>query len=74
MCDCLKQTNAVLHEQKPNHTISATMPWRKGDISKVIILAPRDIYAPKGTARDPISIIANYCPFCGEKYPEKENS
>ena len=72
MCDCLVETNKALHEQYPHHSISSTMPWKKGQISKAIILAERSQFAPKGTSSKPLTIIPNYCPFCGEEYKDQQ--
>lgn len=71
MCDCASQTQKAITEKFPNFDLNMTLPWKAGDVARIIILAERSQFAPKGTAHKPVKIIASFCPFCGEKYPEE---
>lgn len=69
MCDCMKGFNAVLAEK--NGRIVKTL-YRRG---RVLFAAPTILVEkiePRG--KRPPMALPSYCPFCGEKYPDRGNA
>lgn len=65
MCDCIKETNESLKEVDSNSQLSLAMSIKVGIPDRVIISTYKiDRQKKKG----PITLVASYCPFCGEKY------
>ncbi|MGE4529573.1 MAG: hypothetical protein AB7D00_14510 [Rhodospirillaceae bacterium] len=63
MCNCIDESNKLLSEQ--NATLSHTFI---GPRRVIIATLKKD---DKKRGRPPV-LAANFCPFCGEKYPEME--
>jgi hypothetical protein len=66
MCDCVEKMNELLKEK--NGKIAQGFQYSKGGLT----LLPTFVSTEKIESRKkaPPTVVANYCPFCGEKYPE----
>ena len=67
MCDCIK----LFNEQLASRNTRIKIPISFG-ANKISSLPPM-IVTEKVDERSrmkPVSLLASYCPFCGEKYPE----
>jgi hypothetical protein len=74
MCNCIEKTNKSLKEHPEwNTTLDIPFTWdKKGALSadKVTISTMK---ADDRNRQKPIRLFASYCPFCGEKYKEKDD-
>ena len=66
MCNCIKITNDGLRE-KYNSYVNTTISLTGGP-QMVVLATEKDDTTKRGK---PITLVATYCPFCGEKYPEE---
>lgn len=67
MCDCIQ----TIHDKFPEHSVNATMAFRTGEVSRPMIdLLRKDNWKRESRRNKPGFIVASYCPWCGEKYPE----
>jgi hypothetical protein len=66
MCDCIHKTNQSDLAKKYHTRLCYTIPLEPGVVPKVIIGTETTFDAPKRTKA--ITLMASYCPFCGEKY------
>lgn len=65
MCDCLSDLNAKL---KPDEQcVDATM-FGVGKATTMLIRT--DKWVHESRRNKPTRVIASFCPFCGEKYPQ----
>lgn len=65
MCGCIAKIDADL---KPSgQCLDATM---FGERKATIMLIRTDKWKHENRRSKPTRMIANFCPFCGEKYPE----
>ena len=67
MCDCIEIINRQLEERGHNTELDITFSITDENEPARVVIAT-SVKTPKRGAR-PTSIRANYCPFCGEKYP-----
>jgi hypothetical protein len=65
MCDCINRTNKRFAEHKLN-TKLAPAYFPSGRV-RLVVATCKVNEKEKGKA---MNMIATYCPFCGEKYPE----
>lgn len=63
-CNCIAETNAMLAEY---NTVLVTTMFRKPD---AVAVATDRISTARGAKKAAI-FIASFCPFCGERYPER---
>jgi hypothetical protein len=67
MCECIERINPLL---KPYNTQLELVLFFDGTPIRPVIGVEKVDSKVRGK---PTGIIAKYCPFCGEKYPEKVN-
>ncbi len=67
MCDCLELTNKTLADQGFNTFVDHTLPFFGGVAQAVLHTSKID----ENKRGKPMTMIASYCPFCGEKYPKE---
>jgi len=66
MCDCIKQACKLLASR---HTeVVITIPLVRGAVSRMLIATQKTHDAPRRTK--PVSLVATFCPVCGEKYAD----
>jgi hypothetical protein len=71
MCNCIKLTQDKGELVKKHHTrICVTIPFDPSEVSRVVLKTEKTFDAPRGTKA--VTLIASYCPFCGEKYQDLE--
>jgi hypothetical protein len=63
-CKCIDEVDKLLKEQHAQLTISFGVP---DFMCRTIIATERT--TPRAKIK---TLIANYCPFCGKKYPESD--
>jgi F0F1-type ATP synthase delta subunit len=66
MCECIKKLNSLLEEKQIKASVITAIPLTGNMPEKVIIPLMKDI---KAKTKLP-TIVATYCPMCGEKYSE----
>ena len=65
MCNCIRMINEKL---APDHTLNVTMAFRAGEAERPIIgLIRRDAWKLETRRGRVSSMLASFCPFCGEK-------
>jgi hypothetical protein len=76
MCDCIKSIDDALIEKGVASRVEPVDFW-DGKPSRVAVrtYVPEELQPRAKTGRvlrreRPITLIADFCPFCGEKYPE----
>lgn len=68
MCNCIEDIDAKL---APEHCLDATLNFRPGEVRIALIgLIRRDNYTRESRRGKARTMFANYCPWCGEKYPD----
>lgn len=67
MCGCIEKIDADL---APEHCLDATLNLLGGAQRPMIGLIRRDKYEIEKRRGKPRFVIASFCPWCGEKYPE----
>lgn len=71
MCNCIETVNAKL---APEHRLDATLAIMPGQVAKPLIGLRRCDRGSLETRRNkPSFMVPTFCPFCGEKYPERSN-
>lgn len=62
MCGCIE-------------TITADLKSKNGELLTTLFGTPRIIISPGkvGRGKKPPYLLASYCPFCGEQYPQAED-
>lgn len=70
MCDCIEKSYKGELPEKYHTQLSTTLPIKKGIVARVILKTELTWNAPKRTK--PISVIAAFCPICGEAYKDAE--
>lgn len=66
-CACIAEVNKVLYER--NAVLHTTLPLSLGAVPRTLIAT--EVVTPRRRQRaQPSRLVANYCPFCGKKYPE----
>jgi hypothetical protein len=68
MCDCIEKTNQSDLHKKYHTRLCYTVPLEQGVVPRVIVKTETTFDAPKRTKA--ISLMASFCPFCGEKYQD----
>jgi len=66
MCDCIKEIGEQLKSMNNNTKLQICMFW-DGKPSRAMIATKKVESKLHGK---PNNIVASYCPFCGEKYPD----
>jgi len=71
MCDCIGQTDHLL--AGTNTALDVQLLWRP--MRKMMDLRTRIVTMKRnpqlrGAKHKPLRLVATYCPFCGERYPE----
>lgn len=66
MCDC----NTKMNEQLAAHNTILDTPWYPPELQGVTFV--RTDKLETGKRGKPISVLATFCPFCGEKYAKAE--
>lgn len=64
MCDCIRTTNESLRA-KYNTELVTTISFVEGQPSRVAVGTEKADSSIRGK---PITLVATFCPFCGEKY------
>jgi hypothetical protein len=76
MCDCIKRVDTALVEKGVTSRIAPVLFWDgKPARAAVQTYVPDELQkrAPSGRVvrrEKPITLVADFCPWCGEKYPE----
>jgi len=73
MCDCVKKTNEVL-ESRNLQIEEAILVGDNSLDTRIPIHTEFVNESKKKRGQKAISIMANYCPFCGEKFPSLNSS
>jgi hypothetical protein len=73
MCECVKKTNEVL-ESKNLQIEEAILVGENSLETRIPIHTEFVSESKKKRGQKAISIMANYCPFCGEKFPSLKSS
>lgn len=69
MCDCMKQLNE--HFAQTGLQLAQTLTLKDGLLPNARI--ELEMIDQKGRKRSvKPDVLASYCPFCGEKYPERK--
>jgi len=66
MCDCIRMTNEALQDRG----LELDVMWFISNPIKTVIPV-YTLLKEKRRGQKAIKISANFCPFCGEKYPTK---
>lgn len=69
MCECVKNVNEMLAERNTRLKEALVMRPVKG--KDYLFIETEQIETGRGKAKA-TSMFASFCPFCGEKHPEKE--
>ena len=65
MCDCIN----IIERGNPEHRVNCTLAFREGEVSRPIIaLIRKDNWKPETRRNKVSSVLATFCPFCGQKY------
>lgn len=71
MCNCIHDIDARLTEG--GACLSATISLTQGGASRALIpLIRKDKWIVESRRGRPKDMIASFCPWCGEKYPEMD--
>lgn len=69
MCDCIEKIDQKL---APDHCLDATVNLMGGVRRAIIPLIRRDTWCREGRSKKRKSMLANFCPWCGEEYGQNE--
>lgn len=69
MCNCITKVNKLLIENGSNTKLGITFPL-DGRKPKRVLIAVEKLDIAKRSKR--VAVMADYCPFCGEKYEPQE--
>lgn len=69
MCDCIKEIDVLLAEK--NGRLGLTIRIHEGLMQGVPTILVEKC-EPRG--KKPPAMLPSYCPFCGEKYPGRDNA
>lgn len=65
MCECID----IIELKHPEHRVNCTLAFREGEVSRPIIsLIRNDTWNPEKRRNRVGSVLATFCPFCGERY------
>ncbi|GGZ31887.1 hypothetical protein GCM10011273_17370 [Asticcacaulis endophyticus] len=67
MCGCIEHINTEL---APDHCLNTSMSFKTKDERPIINLIRRDRWVTESRRGKRSYFVCNFCPFCGEKYPE----
>lgn len=71
MCNCIETINTQL---APKHILNTTMGFH-GEVSRPLVpLIRRDKWEVEKRRGEPRDMVASFCPWCGEKYPEPKKA
>lgn len=66
MCDCVATTDAAMKEHNTAIVVPLLGPAR--------CLVETYRIEKRRDGKRPVHLFANYCPFCGEKYPKEDET
>jgi hypothetical protein len=68
-CNCIQLTNEALEREGKNTRIVTSWLWdRETGAHRSVVKIQTDVVTKKRGAR-PLTMLPNYCPFCGTPYP-----
>lgn len=67
-CDCISEMDELLAEH--NTRLAVQFLFReRGSVARPVVASER-VQTGRGTKK-PVTVVPNFCPFCGLKYPSK---
>lgn len=66
-CTCITELDRLLAPKGAQ--VVSTIPWRPGTVRNAIVATMKRPDAKTKRGQKVPTVIADYCPFCGVKYP-----
>lgn len=71
MCGCLKRLNEALKDRNTKLSVSFCLSRDLSEADTTLMIQTEKI--DRHSRVKAISVIPTFCPFCGEKYPRKDD-
>lgn len=71
MCDCMTRVNEKLKERNTRLAVSFCLSSDLSDADAMLMIQTEKV--DKGVRGKVMTVIPTFCPFCGTKYPRKDD-
>lgn len=71
MCDCMTRVNEKLASRNTRLAVSFCLSSDLSEADAMLMIQTEKL--DKGLRTKPTSVIPTFCPFCGVKYPRKDD-
>lgn len=72
MCDCMNRVNEKLQPRNTKLSVAFCLSRDLGEMDTMIMIQTEKVDTKSRVK--PTSVIPTFCPFCGVKYPRKDES
>lgn len=69
MCECIEKVDGMLAEH--NTRLTRAITFGSGEMGLCLMIATEVVEKKRGAKA--VKMFPRFCPFCGEKYPDRES-